>query len=296
MTLIVAMATRDFILLASDRRVTRTETVAPGRTVTLSQDDTDTKTIVLNGRYILGFAGLARIPQPGIDSLTGAPNRQRMEAWLCAVLSGVSPDDYWSTIADRFGTVVEEANFRRQHRFMAVGWAEQETGSMRSEMIDVRNSVSAVHTLRPYRHLCDEPYELSCAGFDPPAAALEQLRGFIDRNVEQYCSQPAAFVNPIRRLYRAAAAISGGTVGESILMTSLPRACSPWNDGAAIDLTEPDPETYRKRLVSRFHPPLGEALPVVRYFPAIIGPEFCLMGGLESDTREALGPTEGYGV
>lgn len=141
--------------------MTRTEVLESGQPVTRSQEDTDTKTIVLDGRHVLGFAGLARLPREGMDSVSGEAGRQRMESWLSEALNDVAPQDYWTTIAERFGPAAENAHHMKPHKFVSIGWAESALGYVHNEIIEIRNSAAAVHTFYAYRRLLTEPFELS---------------------------------------------------------------------------------------------------------------------------------------
>lgn len=97
-TLIIGAVCDRFVVLIADRRITTTN--ASGEVT--DQEDLHTKTVFLDGRYIMGFAGLARL----------GPKNYRMEQWLVEdALKASGGADYFDLLADKTGKALEEAGY-----------------------------------------------------------------------------------------------------------------------------------------------------------------------------------------
>jgi len=134
-TLIAGVLTDEYVALISDMRVTR---LAGGRII--SQEDTDAKSIVLGGEFLMGFTGLARI-----DGL-------RIEAWISPVLDGVPTENYFEVLRQK----IEEAFLRVgqagriPHAFLAVGYGSLEPGeAVQPLSVTISNSFDAAGTFSP---------------------------------------------------------------------------------------------------------------------------------------------------
>lgn len=294
MTLIVALLTPEFALLASDRRVTQTrrDRSAPGGGVVLKQVDEDTKTTILDGRYTMGFAGLARVRHQETDALTGQAMRERMESWLARTLTPVHPLNYFSVLADEFGRESESQRYRLRHTFLAVGYTNSAFSATLPELIRVENTLAAVHSFHPYRtRLGESPFLLDHAGESPPKDLVAQLRLELIGTLPDYPDQPQRFIPSVRRLYAETAKVSEGRVGAACLITTLPRSAMPI-EGIPIDMTPPSDEVYRTRAVFGFYAEenLGSQ-PSQAFLPAFITSGLAIVGGGGGPTER--GPLEG---
>jgi len=93
MTLIMSAATKRFVVLVSDRRITTFERGRP-----VHRDDLHTKSAFMAGRYIMGFAGLARL----------GPEKTRVEQWLVEdALGGYRGDEFFEVLAEQTGSAVQ---------------------------------------------------------------------------------------------------------------------------------------------------------------------------------------------
>ncbi|MCW2646324.1 MAG: hypothetical protein JWP07_2433 [Pseudonocardiales bacterium] len=88
-----AVLTPNYAVLSSDRRITVdvTDPLAAGGAHVHLQKDTDTKTILVDQRYVMGFAGLGRVREDLLDPLTGEQRRTRVETWVTSAPAAVDP-------------------------------------------------------------------------------------------------------------------------------------------------------------------------------------------------------------
>lgn len=110
MTLVLACLTREVVYQISDRRLTG---LAPPHE---PRDDETNKAVVVAGRVVFGYTGLAQI------------ETEQTDLWLTRILAGGSSDDM-SLVAERLRIAATEA-FRKikcdeqskRHAFQGVGW------------------------------------------------------------------------------------------------------------------------------------------------------------------------------
>ncbi len=158
MTLILAAVTNHFAVLASDRRIQWSRTVDGVRKVT-EEEDSDTKSCIIDRRFVMGFAGLGRIFAPGesIEQSRG----WRVEGWLTDALANVPSGRHFDVIAEKFGPVCEAAKFNRHHAFVAVGF----DGEVKTPcMVTVRNDQFAHTFTAATQYLHGEPCLLRAYG------------------------------------------------------------------------------------------------------------------------------------
>src|SRR3712207_7977 len=128
MTLIMAAVTPHYAILVSDRRITRYRQTRNTLEV-VSQQDSDTKSVFLDGRYIMGFTGKASIAE------------EPMEKWLCDTLAGIDPNNYFAVIEAEFGKVCEADRYEGPHAFLAAGFRDD--GQNAPELVIVSNSMDS---------------------------------------------------------------------------------------------------------------------------------------------------------
>ena len=115
MTLIVNLISDQYVILASDRRVTWFD--AKGRPE--RHDDRENKAIVLGGQFLMGYTGFAEL------------GGMRTEQWVCQTLVGVDPSQQFQTLADRSQAAVVRIKRthhlpmeRCGHAFVAAGYGK----------------------------------------------------------------------------------------------------------------------------------------------------------------------------
>jgi hypothetical protein len=165
MTLIMAAITRSYAIVASDRRITRRERDATGVFKKTSFDDSDTKTIMLDRRYLMGFAGLGRVQVPG------QTKGKRLEQWMAEDALAEAPregHDYFDVLARKSGPLCEEQNHLEPHIYIAAGWQnENKRGATDAELVVVQNSRRFRHEFTVTRRpLGNEDFLFKSAG--PP--------------------------------------------------------------------------------------------------------------------------------
>jgi hypothetical protein len=113
MTLVLTFFSDQYVVLASDRRVTWFDQEGIPR----RREDTENKAIVLCGHFLMGYTGFARLDD------------KKTEQWVAETLAGIEPSQYFSLLVERAGTAV--ARIRQAHKvrmeasghaFVAVGY------------------------------------------------------------------------------------------------------------------------------------------------------------------------------
>jgi hypothetical protein len=223
-TLIAGVLTDEYVALISDMRVTR----LAGRRI-ISQEDTDTKSIVLGGQFLMGFTGLARI-----DGL-------RIEAWISPVLDGVPTENYFEVLRQK----IEEAFLRAgqagriPHAFLAVGYGSLKPGeAVQPLSVTISNSFDAAGTFSPdapvsmqfgisVEKLGNRRQLVTCSGYPMHDTARRALAQRIRVVVKGSQGNPALTVWPLLTALRDTARRSGGYVGRTALFASMPRCAVP---------------------------------------------------------------------
>jgi len=114
MTLLISCMTPDFVIQASDRRLTFTDgTVA---------DDEANKATVFCGHWMIAYTGLAEVGPPAPPR-----NRPRTDVWLAQLLSdpGLSAKEGFDRIARAAEQEIRSiplAGEQKSHAFVGVGW------------------------------------------------------------------------------------------------------------------------------------------------------------------------------
>lgn len=260
-----------------------------------TQEDSDTKTIILDRRYLMGFAGLARVRGDGVDPAFGGPRRRRLEAWLGEELAGKDPDGYFETIAESFGPLCEAQGYHGRHEFRAVGWrSDGALGPRVPEIVTIDNRAK-VHSFHVYREeLGDRAFLIDFSGWAIPMEIREAFIGLVDRNVAGFAYQPRVFANAVRGLYRRVSPMSGGFVGDSCLITTLPRSAVPLTEPPGVYLAEPMDEVWERRPIFWFYPSRSSPEEDGAFGPAFICREFSSGGArIGRGVEGYFGPLEG---
>lgn len=226
MTLITFVLTEHYVVLASDRRITRFRSNGS----IYSQEDEAMKTFVINGQLLLGYTGVAEFD--------GVP----MDRWLSETLSGVHPNDIprvlASTMESFYGSHPPLAGI--PHHFRAAGFAVDNTtgvatvpsgfeignadwreknGKVRAENIGSFGSrVNFFGNRRQAVGAVGYPYSLQ---------SLQALEGKVRFAIRANPLDPSLVFEHLVRFTRQVARNSGGMVGETVIITALPRVAVP---------------------------------------------------------------------
>ena len=271
MTLIVFVATAEYVVLASDRRLT---TFVGSKIV--NQEDKALKTFLLNGQLLMGFTGLAAID--------GVP----MEDWVCEQLNGVLPKD----VPERLKTAMDDY-YRRTprvrkygHHFRLVGFAFNpkrvpsrfpigiEVGNCtwinRGGTVvqsDIRPEFSVVHN-----RFGNHGQVVGAVGSAYSHQALRELERHVRIARRAAPTKPNLVFNPLVEFMRNVARNSGGTVGETVLISSLPKMSTPMRSiGWSVPLSVEGIERAAAEPMAMVV--LADDAPPVFYLPASIYPE-----------------------
>ena len=286
MTLILAAITRGYAVVASDRRITVSETTSSGQRI-LSQDDSDTKTVLLDRKYSMGYAGLGRIRH--CDETGEVRFRQRMEAWLLDALSGAGETgDYFQILAERCGELFSRQKFVFPHMFLAAGYASVGSrGATDAELVMITNSRRRPHTFNiTHTPLGDEKFLLRHVGESLTVQQSRRLKRALSSSVKRRPRQPLSVVDDFVSVMREVAKASEGRVGETFLVTTFPRTAVPL-DGAFDVWLAPSPAAYMENQISMtYGDPAAGAESV--FHPAVVTREF-VAGGM----GPGQGPLEG---
>lgn len=272
MTLITFVVTNEYVVLASDRRVT---TMVNGKPIRF--EDKALKTVLLRGQMLLGYTGLAEI-----DGMT-------MEEWLAETLAGVVPNDipdvlrsamvdyYRRTPAVRvvphhfrlagfaFDPTRSPATWPIGYEIGNTGWfAKNDRVLARAPAKEFATVMNAFGNRRQVVGAVGSPYSLK---------ALRSLEGAVRTAVRANPLNPGLVYRPIIDFMRGVASRSKGTVGDTILVTSIPRAAVPISGyDWAIPIAQ-DGLTEASKFPSAFMVTNGSLDPHV-YLPASIHPHF----------------------
>lgn len=225
MTLIIGAVCDRFVVLVADRRITTTN--ASGEVT--DQEDLHTKTVFLDGRYIMGFTGLARL----------GPKNDRMEQWLLEeALKASGGADYSELLAERNGKALEEAGYgvnrgsTRAHVFLAVGYdaADEPEVVLVSNYHDLDGNVVGP----TYPH-SSNAIHLSLSGKRNLIAHVGSLdltdaeRGYLYREARPSSrhDRPTRLVNAMLKVLRDASHRSEGKIGTAAVVSIMPRGAVP---------------------------------------------------------------------
>lgn len=252
MTLIVAVLTKEFALLSSDRRITRTR---DGQII--EQHDSDTKVFVLDRQYVVGYSGVARF------------GGERMEDWLAGKLASVSPVDRLNVLQAEMENAVHEFDtYHEVISFVGVGFRSNSFGPpiphawILSNALDVTTGEVAAQYLRAgvrrfdaslaaegalVLHIGETPLRNDLRLFTARAKghAFRTDGGVLD---------PFDLVEPLAELTIKTSGVHP-TVGDVVQVTNLARPDRDENEGIVMWIGEIEPGDRVTSVLSTVHGP-----------------------------------------
>lgn len=274
MTLIVYVLTEEYMILASDRRVT---TMQAGRPVKF--EDSAMKSFLLNGQLMMGFTGIAE--------LDGMP----MEQWVAERLSGVAPNDIPFALRDGMAEYYDRhpAVKNVPHHFRA-GFAFNparnpstfpigyEVGNTDWVARGDRVACANVGSFRVTQNVFgNRKQAVGAVGAPYSLKALRSLEGMVRHARRAHPHDPYPLYAPIVGFIRSVAARSGGTVGNTVLVASIPRSAVPVNEpGWMLPVGEPSPGFARDHPAALMYAESADT-PVI-HLPALIYPHMQVIG------------------
>lgn len=266
-------------MLCSDRRVTSTRA---GRVE--SQEDSAGKTFNFGGWHLAGFTGLARL------------DGRSMEQWVSGALERVPLSQYRKALAEELTKTFRRSKHPTEpHTFLGVGFALHK-GRLEPETWIVSNEVSGGGVVGPefvdsrFRSvtmpLLRGQARLVAAGQDVPQKTLQETVARVQGLLKADPLAVGPVMDALLDLARDVAAHSDGTVGSSVLVTTLPRASIGVT--VAQEYIGPPSEKDLRSLSLGFYCPSkfkGKGA-AYRYAPAMISPQFHLTSRI---SRPGLG-------
>lgn len=275
MTLIIGLISEEYVLLASDRRITWIS--GPDKAKT---EDTENKAVLLAGQFLLGYTGFARL---------GPRGKFKTEQWIVDQLRDVQdPSDYFQTIAAKAGPAiaamgkpVEESG----HAFIAVGFGTNrgDAAGPQAVGVTISNALGGGYgSWKPRQNFevtrtsplnGSNDFRLTLAGLVPPT---DHAREAIDLIRRYRKHDPSRILGVAQILVRLIRSVRHEGVGEDISVSVLPRSAVP-----ASHLTAPldglkDPV---KQLTCVFVPKDTDPDSASVYLPAAVYPGMATFGG-----------------
>ncbi|CAN7390528.1 hypothetical protein LJR045_002396 [Microbacterium sp. LjRoot45] len=226
MTLITFAVTPEYVVMASDRRLT----TSAGRRI-IDQSDRATKTTLLWGQMLMGYTGVA--------ILDGKP----MEMWAAEVISGVDPAAAPQALADAMNEHYASNRHLRgaPHQFQLAGFAHSPNRTPSSWPVGVRVGNcewgvqgEMIQFIQPvgdfqvrYSSMGNHKLIVGAIGAPYPKVAMAHLRRTVKFAVRANPSDPGRIFEALVNFTRLVASSSRGTVGEVVTVSSLPRSIVP---------------------------------------------------------------------
>jgi len=275
-TLIVPFISEEFVALASDRRITWQIGGASKR-----WEDTENKTVVLAGHFLMGYTGFARLG--GVKT----------EQWVVEKLVGVDPSSYFGVLeaeAEAAVRVMKEPLERTGHAFVAVGYGRFRTdpGAVHPTAVTVSNALGdgeygrwapvpqfSAQRIPPLRGPDD--FRLSAFGTPPPRRVVDETVDLIRRYKKRHPGRALGVLQLMVDLVRQVAAGSDG-VSRDVSVSVLPRAAVPADAVQMPVVSRLVPEPI-ETLTCMFVPEGSNAEHAEVYVPASVGPAMASFGG-----------------
>lgn len=218
MTLIIGCITRDYVVLASDRRFTWEPPIK-------DPDDNKNKSVLLCGHFQLGYTGFGEL------------QGKRADIWIADVLQGKQPAEYFRTIRDtstRLFRAVGASPERKRQTFLAVGFSSLpgNPGTLHPLVVAISNCLNEQgltldraepqFTVRVWGIPPRRPQFLCWAGQRLQRDEFLRLRRFLDRHVAR-----GGGPDGVARLLASQiqmVANRNSKVGKSLMISALPRS------------------------------------------------------------------------
>lgn len=275
MTLIVYVLTDEYMILASDRRVT---TTLGGKPVKF--EDSAMKSFLLNGQLMMGFTGIAE--RDGMS----------MEQWVAETLTGVTPNDMPVALrdgmSDYYARHPEVAGV--PHHFRLAGFAFNpgrtpntfplgyEVGNADWIATGDRVAYANVGEFKVVQNVFgNRKHAVGAVGAPYSLKALRSLQGLVRYSLRADPLDPFPLYQPIVHFIRDVAARSRGTVGNTILVASIPRSAVPLKEpGWTLPVGDNEPTFVRDHSSALLYP--EDSTAAIIHFPALIYPDMQMIG------------------
>lgn len=284
MTLIVGVVTEKFAFLVSDRRITWFD----DRAEPVGFEDSENKAILLNGNFLMGYTGFARLGHS--DS---RPDGIETDFWTAEVLAHSQPEKYFVDLRDAISKEVSRiavAPHLKGHAFLAVGYSSID-GRIVPTYATVSNALAEGYgTWKPTSVFKASGTGMPNADTDPPDAGrllmaavgivppkeiaatyVEQIQALL--RVDD--SKIVPCIEVVIEMVRAVAANEQG-VGADVSISVLPRASvgSGYFMVSASGIADPIDEPIAG------YAPAGSGVDSAKtYNPLLISPGMVIGGG-----------------
>ncbi|MEU7957763.1 hypothetical protein [Micromonospora humida] len=227
MTLILSAMTPNFIVLASDRRLTDGAT---GKLIT----DRENKAVLLYGQIIMGYTGLARL------------GRMPTDKWIVQTLTGVPPAMAVTVLAEETATIIRGMRVPealRSHAYLLAGWLMDRATNQRVATSILISNFHNEHGKRIAprggfiairRSMGRSSVGIQSVGVPLADTQLRMVRRKAERLYRNNPNRPDGIVD---LLINALSNVSGtdSSVGSEMLVTSFPKAAA-MQEGVVIPL------------------------------------------------------------
>lgn len=223
MTLIAVLLADEYVLSVSDRRLCWVQ----GPKV-IRREDSENKTIVLCGHYLMGYTGLARIEGKSVQQ------------WVVETLVSVPAERYFSSLAQAanvaFGRINVSPEGLKRHAFLAVGFtATRSDPRLRASGVTVSNAPVALNgslgaledDFTASGYFLDQDFALKTVGYPVRNDLMREAIDLIRRYRQRLRARPHGAAQVLVNLVRKVAAESDGLVGQDVLLSVLPRKDVP---------------------------------------------------------------------
>ena len=222
MTLILSIATHEYLVQVSDRQLTWLTSSGADR---LADDDSN-KIVLFCGRMAFGYTGLAKL------------ENMKTDLWLTKILAEskcVSGSDACNVIRSRATEVFQSLPYSHnfmQHAFVGIGWTISDPkGPFRPIVCVISNAIDTTGAWLAearedfrlmYRVLPDsEAFQLNCTGAEINEALSKELLRTLKKIVKRKVG-PAAIARVLVDVLRKVAT-KDTRVGENLLIVSMPK-------------------------------------------------------------------------
>jgi hypothetical protein len=278
MTLVLGYISDQHAILASDRRISWVDT--DGKIAT--REDTENKAIVLAGQFIMGYTGFARLGRAGVKT----------EQWVCETLAGVTPQDYWRTLAAQTEAAIAELRVplnRSGHAFLAAGFAFTPSSPSRLEayMVTISNALTGRYGgWRPQQRFeagrmpplsSSSDFRMQAVGITPARSDIDTVIDAIVRYRKRFPSRALGIAQVMVDLIRRTAVQDAeGRIGLDVSVSILPREAVPAQEAVAHvgGIQEPI-----SQLTCVFVPADRDVEHALVYMPASVSPGMASFGG-----------------